>query len=82
MVVAIVILVVIAFFVSMYFYRANNPRPVESGNATRISGGGHNAPVTPGQTSKVSPTNPGSIPDGTGRDKGNGNAAMSSGMQG
>ncbi|MGV3538654.1 MAG: hypothetical protein ACO1OQ_02525 [Rufibacter sp.] len=66
----------------MYFYRKQSPTPVQTGTATRVSGGASNSPVVPGQTSKVSPQNPGSMPDGTGQDKGNGNAAMSAGMQG
>ena len=41
---------------------------------------------TPNQTAAAGPTppsrNPGSIPDGDGNNKGNGNSAMSSGMQG
>jgi len=80
MIVALVILIVIAFFVTMYFYRSKNPQPLET-NTTRVSGGRPQDPPTPGQTSQVS-SNPGSVPDGTGHDKGEGNSAMSSGMQG
>ncbi|WP_205503602.1 hypothetical protein [Rufibacter psychrotolerans] len=52
-----------------------------TGNASRVSGGGPGAPLVPGQSAKPS-HNPGSIPDGTGNNMGNGNSAMSTGMQG
>ncbi|MFB9863133.1 hypothetical protein [Rufibacter immobilis] len=58
-----------------------NKASTPGGAATRVSGGGPNQPAAPGQTSQSS-FNPGSIPDGSGRDKGQGGAAMSSGMQG
>ncbi|WP_207433468.1 hypothetical protein [Sabulibacter ruber] len=83
MFIALCILLIIALFVTVYYVRANKAGTSSSpmGSTTRISGGGPNAPATPGQTSRVS-HNPGSIPDGNGNNMGNGNAAMSTGMQG
>ncbi|MFC6996475.1 hypothetical protein [Rufibacter roseus] len=80
MVVAIVILLVVAFFVTMYYYRSKNPRQIET-HTTPISGGGSNSVSNPSQASRPS-SNPGSIPDGDGHSKGDGNAAMSAGRQG
>jgi hypothetical protein len=81
MIVALVILLVIAFFVSMYYYRSKTASAPMESHTTRVSGGEHNAPPIPGQTAHHS-ANPGSIPDGNGQNRGDGNAAMSSGMQG
>ncbi|KAA3440576.1 hypothetical protein [Rufibacter hautae] len=77
MFIALCILLIIALFVTVYYIRANKAGASAEGTTTRLSGGGSNAPATPGQTSRSS-FNPGSIPDSAG----NGNAAMSSGKQG
>ncbi|GGK83088.1 hypothetical protein ACD591_14300 [Rufibacter glacialis] len=82
MFIALTILLIIALFITVYYVRANKAGASSpEGTTTRISGGGPDQPATPGQTTKTS-FNPGSVPDGSGHDKGQGGAAMSSGMQG
>ncbi|QHL88015.1 hypothetical protein GU926_11475 [Nibribacter ruber] len=82
MFIALVILLIIALFITVYYYKANRGGAANTaGTATRVSGGNATSPTVPGQASGGT-YNPGSVPDGTGQDKGSGNAAMSSGMQG
>ncbi|GAB2527761.1 hypothetical protein [Rufibacter soli] len=81
MFIALTILLIIALFITVYYVRASKAGAAQQETTTRISGGRPQQPAAPGQTTKVSP-NSGSVPDGTGNDKGNGGAALSSGMQG
>ncbi|AKQ47206.1 hypothetical protein TH63_18670 [Rufibacter radiotolerans] len=81
MFIALTILLIIALFITIYYVRASKAGAAQEGTTTRISGGTPQQPASPGQTTKVSP-NPGSVSDGTGNDKGEGGAALSSGMQG
>ena len=83
MFIALVILLIIALFITVYYYKANRTSATGASITTTagLSGSSTARPVSGEQPSGGS-YNPGSVPDGTGQDKGNGNAAMSSGMQG